>query len=89
MRIHIRVQWGIAMGTSVRQSEAENFHVAVMKTEDARIRGNCGCTCRSQHGSASVVASLVPFLFVLAATLVSCFSAPGYWTPDPLPLAPG
>jgi len=59
MRIHIRVQWGIAMGTSVRQSEAENFHVAVMKTEDARIRGNCGCTCRSQHGSASVVASTV------------------------------
>jgi len=48
------------MGTSVRQSEAENFHVAVMKTEDARIRGNCGCTCRSQHGlCVSVVACTV------------------------------
>lgn len=35
--ICIRIQLRVAMGATVRQSEAENFHIAVMKTQNARI----------------------------------------------------
>lgn len=37
IRIRIRIQLRVAMGATVRQSEAENFHIAVMKTQNARI----------------------------------------------------
>lgn len=37
IRIRIRIQLRVAVGATVRQSEAENFHIAVMKTQYARI----------------------------------------------------
>lgn len=36
-RIRIRIQLRVAVGATVRQSKAENFHIAVMKTQNARI----------------------------------------------------
>lgn len=35
--IRIRIQLRVAVGATVRQSKAENFHIAVMKTQNARI----------------------------------------------------
>lgn len=35
--ICIRIQLRVAVGATVRQSKAENFHIAVMKTQNARI----------------------------------------------------
>lgn len=37
IRIRIRIQLRVAVGATVRQSKAENFHIAVMKTQNARI----------------------------------------------------